>query len=127
MKMLAHIREQYGLSLGSYGHARMTMELAAGNAHRAVTRHNVGERRIDRLMWINGSAVGDSAGGTIQSRAQFALVSTRSRPTVIIVWTLQAYGLRPSMSGKGNYYDNASVEACPIIPPDHWLLRSSNR
>ena len=29
---------------------------------------------------------------------------------------LQAYGLRPSMSGKGNCYDNASVEACPMIP-----------
>ena len=27
MKVLAHIREQYGLSLGSYGRPRMTMEL----------------------------------------------------------------------------------------------------
>jgi putative transposase len=48
--------------------------------------------------------------GQLKSRAQCALVSTRSRPTVIIVWALQAYGLRPSMSGKGNCYDNALVE-----------------
>ncbi|EIZ77098.1 transposase [Novosphingobium sp. Rr 2-17] len=27
MKVLAHIREQYRLSLGSYGRPRMTMEL----------------------------------------------------------------------------------------------------
>jgi hypothetical protein len=26
------------------------------------------------------------------------------------------WGLHPSMSGKGNCYDNASVEACPMIP-----------
>jgi putative transposase len=29
---------------------------------------------------------------------------------------LQKYKLTPSMSGKGNCYDNASVEACPMIP-----------
>ena len=47
MKVLAHIREQYGLSLGSYGRPRMTMELKeAGLA--------VGERRAGRLMRING-------------------------------------------------------------------------
>jgi len=38
MKVLAHIREQYGLSLGSYGRPRMTMELKeagldVGDAH----------------------------------------------------------------------------------------------
>ena len=32
---------------------------------------------------------------------------------------LQAHGLQPSMSGKGNCYDNASVEACPKIP---WII-----
>ena len=47
MKVLAHIREQYRLSLGSYGRPRMTMELKeAGLA--------VGERRIGRLMRLNG-------------------------------------------------------------------------
>ncbi len=47
MKVLAHIREQYRLSLGSYGRPRMTMELKeVGLA--------VGERRVGRLMKING-------------------------------------------------------------------------
>lgn len=41
------IREQYSLSLGSYGRPRMTMELKeAGLA--------VGERRVGRLMRTNG-------------------------------------------------------------------------
>ena len=47
MKVLAHIREHDSLSLGSYGRPRMTMELKeAGLA--------VGERRVGRLMRING-------------------------------------------------------------------------
>lgn len=46
MALLAHIREQYSLSLGSYGRPRMTMELKElGLA--------VGERRVGRLMRIN--------------------------------------------------------------------------
>jgi hypothetical protein len=49
MKVLAHIREQYGLSLGSYGRPRMTMELKEAGL-------DVGERRVGRLMRINGSA-----------------------------------------------------------------------
>ena len=47
MKVLAHIREQYNLSLGSYGRPRMTMELKEAGL-------NVGERRVGRLMKING-------------------------------------------------------------------------
>ena len=47
MKVLAHIREQYSLSLGSYGRPRMTMELKEAGL-------NVGERRVGRLMQING-------------------------------------------------------------------------
>lgn len=46
-KVLAHIREQYRLSLGSYGRPRMTMELKEAGL-------NVGERRVGRLMKING-------------------------------------------------------------------------
>ena len=47
MRVLAHIREQYSLSLGSYGRPRMTMELKeVGLA--------AGERRVGRLMRING-------------------------------------------------------------------------
>jgi len=45
MKVLAHIREQY--SLGSYGRPRMTMELKEVGL-------DVGERRVGRLMKING-------------------------------------------------------------------------
>lgn len=47
MKVLAHIREQYGLSLGSYGRPRMTMQPKEAGL-------NVGERRVGRLMRING-------------------------------------------------------------------------
>lgn len=43
MKVLAHIREQYG----SYGRPRMTMELKEVGL-------DVGERRVGRLMKING-------------------------------------------------------------------------
>ncbi len=69
MKVLAHIREQC-LSLGSYGRPRMTMELKEVGL-------DVGERRVGRLMKIKGSEGGDSAGGTIQSRAQSARANTR--------------------------------------------------
>jgi putative transposase len=47
MKVMAHIREQYGLSLGSYGRPRMTMELKEVGL-------DVGERCVGRLMRING-------------------------------------------------------------------------
>ncbi len=47
MKVLAHIREQYNLSLGSYGRPRMTMEFKEAGL-------DVGERRVGRLMRING-------------------------------------------------------------------------
>ena len=47
MTVLAHIREHYGLSLGSYGRPRMTMEIKEADL-------DVGERRVGRLMLING-------------------------------------------------------------------------
>ena len=47
MTVLAHIREQYRLSLGSYGRPRMTMELKEVGL-------DVSERRVGRLMKING-------------------------------------------------------------------------
>jgi putative transposase len=47
MKVLAHIREKYVLSLGSYGRPRMTMELKDAGL-------DVGERRVGRLMRNNG-------------------------------------------------------------------------
>ena len=45
--MLAHIREQYRLSLGSYGRPRLTMELKEAGL-------DVGERCVGRLMRVNG-------------------------------------------------------------------------
>ena len=69
MRVLAHIREQYSLSLGSYGRPRMTMELKEVGL-------DVGERRVGRLMRINGSAGGGPSGGRAQSRARFAPAST---------------------------------------------------
>lgn len=47
MAVLAHIREQYSLSLGSYGRPRMTMEFKEAGLV-------VGERRVGRLMRMNG-------------------------------------------------------------------------
>ena len=47
LKVLAHIREHDRLSLGSYGRPRMTMELQEAGL-------DVGERRVGRLMRING-------------------------------------------------------------------------
>ncbi len=47
LKVMAHIREQYSLSLGSYSRPRMTMELKEAGL-------DVGERRVGRLMKING-------------------------------------------------------------------------
>ncbi len=50
MVLLAHIREQHHLSLGSYGRPRMTQELKEIGLH-------VGHRRVGRLMRDNGFKV----------------------------------------------------------------------
>ncbi len=50
MVILAHIRDQHRLSLGSYGRPRMTEELNELGLH-------VGQRRIGRLMRQNGIRV----------------------------------------------------------------------
>ena len=50
MVLLAHIREQHRLSLGSYGRPRMTEELKE-------LGFKVGHRRIGRLMSQNGIQV----------------------------------------------------------------------
>ena len=47
MVVLAHIKEQFRLSLGSYGRPRMTEELKELGL-------NVGHRRVGRLMHENG-------------------------------------------------------------------------
>ena len=185
MKVLAHIREQYSLSLGSYGRPRMTMELKeAGFA--------VGERRVGRLMRLNGikpvrtrrhKVTTDSnhrlgvAANWLDGDFVAAAPNQKWAGDITYIWTsegwlylavildlhsrrvvgwavsdrmkkdlairaldmavrllnpppdclfhsdrgsqycsydyqkkLQAYGLRPSMSGKGNCYDNSAVE-----------------
>jgi transposase InsO family protein len=53
MVLLAHIREQHRLSLGSYGRPRMTLELNEAGLH-------VGERRVARIMRQNGIQVARS-------------------------------------------------------------------
>ena len=185
MKMLAHIREQYGLSLCSYGRPRMTMELKEVGL-------DVGERRVGRLMRINGIRPVRTRKHKITTNGNhhlgiapnlldgnFAADTPNSKwaGDISYVWTaegwlylavildlhsrrvvgwavsdrmkkdlairaldmalnlrqpaegcifhsdrgsqycsydyqkkLQAHGLRPSMSGKGNCYDNAPVE-----------------
>jgi len=185
MKVLAHIREQYSLSLGSYGRPRMTMELKEAGL-------DVGERRVGRLMRINaikpvrtrkhkvttdshhrlgvaanwldgdfvadkpnrkwagdityvwtqegwlylavildlhsrrvvGWAVSDRMKKDLAIRALDMAVRLRNPPLGCFFHSdrgsqycsydyqkkLQAYGLRPSMSGKGNCYDNSAVE-----------------
>ena len=50
MVALAHIREQFALSLESYGRPRMTEELK-------VQGQNFGHRRVGRLMRENGIEV----------------------------------------------------------------------
>lgn len=50
MVVLAHIREQFALSLGSYGRPRMTEELKELGL-------DVGHRRVGRLMSQNGIEV----------------------------------------------------------------------
>ena len=185
MKVLAHIREQYALSLGSYGRPRITKELKEVGL-------NVGERRIGRLMRLGGIkpirtrkhkvttnsnhslgivanlldgnftadalnrkwagdisyvwtaqgwlylavildlhsrrvvgwAVSDRMKQDLAIQALDMAVRLRNPPEGCIFHSdrgsqycaydyqkrLQKYKLTPSMSGKGNCYDNASVE-----------------
>lgn len=185
LKVLAHIREQYSLSKGTYGRPRMTMELKEVGLE-------VGERRVRRLMKINsirpvrtrrhkvttdsqhslgvaanvldgnflaeapnqkwagdityiwtaegwlylavvidlfsrrvvGWAVSDRMKKDLAIRALEMAIHLRRPPKGCIFHSdrgsqycsydfqkkLQAHKLVPSMSGKGNCYDNAAVE-----------------
>ena len=61
LKLLAHIREQYRLSKGTYGRPRMTMELKEEGL-------DVGERRVGRLVRLDlapGSALAFAAGSVL--------------------------------------------------------------
>lgn len=185
LKVLAHVREQYSLSKGTYGRPRMTMELKELGL-------DVGERRIGRLMKINGirpvrtrrhKVTTDSqhhlgvAANLVDGDFQAGVANQKWAGDISYIWTtegwlylavvidlfsrrvigwavsdrmkkdlairalemavrlrhpprgclfhsdrgsqycsydfqktLQAHGLTPSMSGKGNCYDNAAVE-----------------
>lgn len=205
MRVLAHIREHYSLSLGSYGRPRMTMELKEAGL-------NVGERRVGRLMRINairpvrtrkhkvttdsnhslgiapnildgnfmadapnrkwagdisyiwtsegwlylavildlhsrrvvGCAVSNRMKKDLAIRALEMALARRKPPTGCIFHSdrgsqycsydyqkrLQKHALTPSMSGKGNCYDNASVESffktikAELIWRQSWPTRS---
>jgi putative transposase len=183
--VLAHIREQHRLSLGSYGRPRMTEELKELGL-------NVGHRRVGRLMSQNGLKVVRTRKykTTTNSNHRFNIAPNRLNQNFIAerlnqkwagdisyIWTregwsylsvvldlhsrrvigwatsnrlkldlamraldkaialrapppgcihhsdrgsqycshdyqkrLRQYGIKPSMSGKGNCYDNAAVE-----------------
>jgi transposase InsO family protein len=58
MVLLAHIRDQHRLSLGSYGRPRMTEELNELGIR-------VGQRRVGRLMRQNGIQGSDAGEGRI--------------------------------------------------------------
>jgi len=51
LKILAYIREHYSLSFGSYGRPRMTPKVLGSFKEAGL---DVGERRVGRLMKING-------------------------------------------------------------------------
>jgi hypothetical protein len=72
----------------------MTMELSRRQRPQGGNEVglDVGERRVGRLMKINGSESGDSAGATIQSRAQSAPESKRLRQTATITLVLRLTG-----------------------------------
>lgn len=119
MVLLAHIRDQHRLSLGSYGRPRMTEELNELGSR-------VGQRRVGRLMRQNGIRV-------IRSRMKqdlalralnMAIAIRRPSPGCIhhtdrgsqycahdYQKLLRKHGLAPSTSGKGNCSDNSAVES----------------
>jgi hypothetical protein len=110
MKVLAHIREQYSLSLGSYGRPRMTMELKEAGL-------DVGERRVGRLM-TRRAAKPTSTGSSQSARA-----STRSRPIATIAWGSQRTGwtatsppIRPTVSGRATSPISGPQKAGSTLP-----------
>ena len=95
MKVLAHIREQSSLSLGSYGRPRMTMELKEVGL-------DVGERRVGRLMRINGIK-------PVRTRKHKPVLSVSKglRPTATTIWGLPptcwmvtSWRMRPTVNGQ---------------------------
>ena len=81
MVILAHIREQHRLSLGSYGRPRMTEELNELGLR-------VGQRRVGRLMRQNGIRI-------IRSQ-----LSSSAPPTVITPSTSRRTSCEPGLFGE---------------------------
>ena len=88
MVLLAHIREQHKLSLGSYGRPRMTEELKE-------LGFEVGHRRPSRGLQANPCRAVDRG-------SQYCSHDYQK--------LLRQHGFKASMSGKGNCYDNAAME-----------------
>ena len=65
MVLLAHIKEQSRLRLGSYGRPRMTEELKELGL-------NIGDRRVGRLMRENSIRVGRSMGYEVTTDSNHA-------------------------------------------------------
>ena len=144
MKVLAHIRKHDSLSLGSYGQPRMT---PSGFGSLKEAGLAVGERRVGRLMKINGIRPVRTRKHKVTTNSNHSLgiapnllygdfaadmPNRKWAGDISYVWTseggifhsdrgsqycaydyqkrLQRYGLRQSMSGKRNCYDNAAVE-----------------
>jgi len=83
MVMLAHIKEQSRLSLGSYGRPRMTEELKEIGL-------DVGHRRVGRLMRQNGISVVRTRKHKVTTIAlQVIAKQSAKRGTVIISSTLR--------------------------------------
>lgn len=126
MIVLAHIKEQSSLSLGSYGRPRMTEEMKEVGV-------DVGHRRVGRLMHENGIIVERTRKfkATTDSNHTFNIAPNQKwAGDISYIWTREGWlylavildlhsrrvmilcqrGFKVSMSGKGNCYDNAAVE-----------------
>jgi len=91
MKVLAHIREQYSLSLGSYGRPRITMELKEVGL-------DVGERRVGRLMKINGIKPVRTRKHKVTTDSYIAWGAQRTG------WTATSPPMRPTVGGRHHLY-----------------------
>lgn len=89
MVLLAHIREQHKLSLGSYGRPRMTEELKELGL-------NVGHRRVGRLMRQNGLKI-------VRTRKYKATTLSNHRFNIAPNWLEQKFTAdRPNQKWAGD-------------------------
>lgn len=126
MVLLAHIRSAFKLSNGTCGSPRMTRKLRDNG-------HPVGRRRTARLMRENDLVARRIVGWATSGRLRRALPLSALKKALVIrqpeaglihhsdrgsqycavdyQGDLRRHGIRISMSGKRNCYDNAMVEA----------------